>query len=172
MSWDLRTRFAVLLSAAVWIAAAAGHSVPACSAPPHHRFDFVLGNWLVRGTDDRVVGTVTITRAYSGCVLLERWRGAGEAREGLGVIGYLPERGKWHREFLEAGGGILALDGDRDPTAMTLTGRDYSADGIREHRVTWSPRSDGTVVERWETSIDEGRSWQLRFHGVFYRIAE
>jgi hypothetical protein len=28
------------------------------------------------------------------------------------------------------------------------------------------------VEERWLTSADAGRSWQVRFHGVFQRIAE
>ena len=52
------------------------------------------------------------------------------------------------------------------------TGKEYQPDGARLHGVTWTARSDGSVEERWQTSTDAGRSWQMHFHGVFERIAE
>jgi hypothetical protein len=38
--------------------------------------------------------------------------------------------------------------------------------------VAWAPTADGAVEERWQTSIDAGRSWQVRFYGVLHRISE
>jgi len=142
------------------------------AAPAQNQFDFVIGNWLVRDSSGAVIGTTTISKEYGGCVLIERWRGVGPAGEGLGVIGYRPASRTWHRDFIEQGGVVLAFDGQRDGAAMVMTGKDYPPDGVRMHRVTWTPRSNGSIEERWQTSTDAGRSWSMHFYGVFERIAE
>lgn len=158
-------------SAAVLFAA---EPLPAqsCSTAPHHQFDFVIGNWLVRDSSGQAIGTTTVSPAYGGCVLIERWRGVGNAGEGLGVVGYDPASGSWHRDFIDHGGFVLAFDGQRDGATMVMMGKDYQSDVVRVHRVTWTPRSDGSVEERWQTSTDAGRSWHMHFYGVLHRIAE
>jgi hypothetical protein len=143
-----------------------------CSSAQHHQFDFVVGNWLVRDSLGHVSGTVTVSREYSGCVLIERWRGVGNAGEGLGVIGYRPASKTWHRDFIDEGGFVLAFDGRRDDAAMVMTGKEYRPDVVRMHRVTWTPKTNGSVEERWQTSTDDGRSWGMHFYGVLERIAE
>lgn len=143
-----------------------------CSSPQHHQFDFVIGNWLVRDSSGHAIGTTTVTSEYGGCVLIEKWRGVANSGEGLGVAGYQPARGTWHRDFIAESGFVLAIDGQLEGTVMVMTGKDYTPDGARLHRVTWTRRSDGSVVERWQISTDAGRSWQMRFYGVFERIAE
>ena len=67
---------------------------------------------------------------------------------------------------------MLTLEGERDGAAMVMTGKDYPADGVRMHRVAWTPTRDGAVEERWQTSADAGRTWQVRFYGVLHRISE
>ena len=161
----------VMLSAAL-VSAAEGTRDQACATAQHHEFDFVIGNWLVRDSSGQVTGTATIAKGYGGCVLIETWQGVGRAGESLGVIGYRPESRRWHRDFLDPGGVVLTLEGERDGAAMVMTGKEYPADGVRMHRVAWAPRSDGAIEERWQTSADEGRSWQVRFYGVYHRIAE
>jgi hypothetical protein len=104
--------------------------------------------------------------------LIETWLGVGGAGASLGIIGYQPERRRWHRDFLAPGGGVLSLEGERDGAAMVMTGKGYSADGVRVHRVAWTPTPAGAVEERWQTSADAGRSWEVRFYGVLHRISE
>jgi hypothetical protein len=157
-------------SAAMLFAAGPLHAQ--CSSAQHHQFDFVLGNWLVRDSSGHAIGTVTVSREYSGCALIERWRGVGNAGEGLGVIGWQPGSKTWHRDYLDHGGFVLAFDGQRDGAAMVMTGKDYQPDVVRMHRVTWSPKSNGSVEERWQTSTDAGRSWRMQFYGDLERIAE
>jgi hypothetical protein len=161
----------ILLSAAL-VSAAEGPHDESCATAQHHQFDFVIGNWLVRDSAGRAIGTATVSKGYGGCVLLETWHGVGSTGESLGVIGYQPESRRWHRDFLDPGGVVLTLDGHRDGAAMVMTGKDYRPDGVWMHRVAWSPRSDGAVEERWQTSADAGRSWQMHFFGVFHRISE
>jgi hypothetical protein len=105
-------------------------------------------------------------------VLIERWRGAANSGEGLGVIGYQPGKKTWHRDYLEPGGVVLAFDGQRDGAAMVMTGKEYRPEVVRMHRVTWTSKSDGSVEERWQTSTDSGRTWEVRLEGILQRIAE
>ena len=142
------------------------------SSPQHQQFDFVIGNWLVRDSSAHAIGTTTVSKAYGGCVLIEKWRGVANSGEGLGVAGYDPARGAWHRDFIDQNGFVLAIDGQLEGAVMVMTGKDYPPDGPRLHRVTWTRRSDGSLVQRWLTSTDAGRSWQMRFYGAFERIAE
>jgi hypothetical protein len=167
----MRPVLLALLSAAMLSAAERQPGEP-CAAARRHELDFVIGNWLVRDSTGQATGTATIARAYGGCVLIETRLGVGSTGETLGIIGYLPEQGRWHRDFLAPGGGVLSLEGERDGAAMVMTGTDYLPDGARMHRVAWTPAADGGVEERWLTSTDAGRSWQVRSHGVFHRIAE
>jgi len=162
----------VALLSAVMVSAAESPPGESCATAQRHEFDFLIGNWLVRGLMGEVAGTATIARAYGGCVLLETRLGVGSAGESLGIIGYQPERRSWHRDFLDPGGVVLTLEGERDGAAMVMTGKQYHADGLRLHRVTWTPTREGAVEERWQTSADGGRSWQAKFYGVFHRIAE
>jgi len=166
-----RFAFLVLGSAAVLVAAEPSPT-PSRSTPEQSQFDFVVGNWLVRDSSGHVVGTTTFSKEYGGCVLIERWRGVGPAGEGLGVIGYRPASKTWHRDFIDHGGFVLAFDGRRDGAAMVMTGKEYQPDVVRMHRVTWTPRSNGSIEERWQTSTDEGRSWDMHFYGLLERIAE
>lgn len=166
----VRRAVLALGSAAMLCAAEPLHAQ--CTGPQHHQFDFVVGNWLVRDSSGHAIGTVTVSHEYGGCVLIERWRGVANSGEGLGVIGYQPGRGTWHREYIDHGGFVLAFDGHVDGAAMVMTGKDYQSDAARMHRVMWTRQRDGSVEERWQTSIDDGQSWQVQFYGVLQRIAE
>lgn len=161
----------VLLSAAV-ISAAGSRPAETCATAERHEFDFILGNWLVRDSAGKAVGTATFARAYAGCVLLESRLGAAGAGQSLGVIGFEAESGAWQRDFLDPAGVVLTLRGGMDGSAMVMSCREYRPEGVWIHRLTWQPGSDGTVEELWQTSSDEGREWQERFRGVFHRIAE
>jgi hypothetical protein len=162
----------LVLGSAAMVFAAEPLPAPSRSTPEQSQFDFVIGNWLVRDSSGHVIGTTTVSKEYGGCVLIERWRGVGHAGEGLGVIGYQPASRTWHRDFIDHGGLVLAFDGQRDGAAMVMTGKDYQSDVVRMHRVTWTPKSNGSVEERWQTSTDAGRSWRMHFYGVLERIAE
>jgi hypothetical protein len=159
------------LGTTAMLCAAAPLHAQGAGAPPRE-FDFVVGNWLVRDSAGHAIGTVTVSHAYGGCVLIERWHGAANSGEGLGAIGYEPASRSWHRDYLDRGGVVLAFDGRLEAGSMVMTGKDYRTDVARMNRVTWTPRSDGSVEERWQTSTDDGRSWHAHFYGVLERIAE
>jgi len=145
---------------------------PPQSAPPQHQFDFVVGNWLVRDGAGKVIATASFSKPFGDFVVVEKWRGAGNSSQALGVTGYVPASGTWRREFIDDTGLILTVEGKADGTSMVMTGNDYHSDITRMHRVTWTPGKNGSVEERWQTSTDDGRSWQEHFLGVFQHISE
>jgi len=75
----VRIVVSALGSAAMLVAAEPLHAQ--CSSAQHHQFDFVVGNWLVRDSSGHAIGTVTVSREYGGCVLIERWRGVANSSE-------------------------------------------------------------------------------------------
>jgi len=143
------------------------------STAKHHRFDFLVGNWVVRDRSGRVLGTESVSKEQDGCSLIELWREAGSGKEGLGVIVYRPDNDTWHQDLMIHIGFVLSIDGGMDGPSMVMTGKEYPGPGvIRLHRLRWTPTSDGSVEQLWQTSIDEGRSWQVHFEGVFQRVSE
>lgn len=43
--------------------------------------------------------------------------------------------------------------------------------GIVRHRITFTPRPDGTVRQYWEVSRDGGQTWTGNFDGLYVRKA-
>jgi hypothetical protein len=151
--------------------------LPARAAPPVtaecRQFDFLVGNWLVRDRATHVVATDSVTRADGDCTLIEKWRGAGEASEGLAVITYQSERKTWHRDALLRSSVILAFEGRMSGGSMVMIAREYSESGVaRLHRLSWTPGSNGSVEQLWQISADGGKSWQIRFDEFLSQIAE
>ena len=144
-----------------------------CSTAKHRELDFLVGNWVVRDRSGRVLGIDSFSKDHGGCSLVELWREAVTGKEGLGVIGYRPENGVWHQDLMIHVGFVLSVEGGRDGASMVMTGKEYPGRGVtRIHRIRWTPTSDGSVEQLWQTSIDDGRSWQVHFEGVFQRISE
>lgn len=143
------------------------------SKEKQHQFDFLLGNWVVRDRAGRVLGVDSVSKAHDGCSLIELWREAVSGQEGLGVIAYRPDNDTWHQDLMIHIGFVLSIDGGLDGASMVMSGKEYPGPGVtRLHRLRWTPTSDGSLEQLWQTSIDEGRSWQVHFEGVFQRISE
>lgn len=139
-----------------------------CDEPIHAAFDFWVGEWEVHGVDGRFAGHNTIRKIAGGCGLTEDWRGVGgSVGESLNL--YDPVTGMWHQRWVDASGLVLNLaGGPTNDGAMRMEGR--GPDTTRLHRVTWTPRDDGSVRQLWQRSEDEGGSWSVIFDGIYTRI--
>lgn len=138
-----------------------------CTEAAHRQFDFWIGHWDVTGPQGRALGENRITAAPDGCSLYESWQGRG------GVVGnslnrYDPAAGRWRQRWIDNQGGQLELSGGREGAAMVLEGTDADAPRRRQ-RISWTPQPDGSVRQLWETSDDDGRSWQTAFDGRYLR---
>jgi len=154
----------------VAVAAAAGFSgaaaAGACDAGEHRQFDFWLGQWNVHTPDGKLAGVNAITREYGGCVLHERYAtGRGYSGESLNI--YDAGRKVWHQTWVDSAGTLLLLEGGWRGSSMVLEGKTTGADGVVvAHRITWTPNTDGSVRQHWESTDEQGR-WSTAFDGKY-----
>jgi hypothetical protein len=132
-------------------------------------FDFWIGEWDVFGPQGRPAGANSITALYDGGALAEHWRGEGGV-EGHSLNTYDASTDRWHQTWVDSTGGLLLLDGGLVDGTMVLEGTIPGADGAtpQRQRISWTPGDDG-VRQHWETSDDDGATWQTAFDGRYRR---
>jgi hypothetical protein len=148
--------------------AAAAAPPPACDAAEFAQFDFWVGEWDVIGPKGNPVGSNSISREHRGCVVVERWSGAG-GMTGSSFNIYTPSTKKWHQIWVDAAGTLLQLEGEFRDGSMRLEGTGLTPKGPMLNRITWTPRADGTLRQFWEISTDAGKTWQASFDGAYRR---
>lgn len=168
----IRSRIAPFLafSGLVLAAPAGAQERPqSCSTPEFRQFDFWLGEWEVFRPDGQRAGTNHISRVMGGCVLHERYDGAG-GYHGESFNIYDAGRGVWHQTWVDNGGTLLNLEGGLADGAMVLEGETVGGDGSTTfHRITWS-RVEGhpeRVRQLWQSSTDGGSTWSVAFDGEY-----
>lgn len=141
-----------------------------CSAAQYRQFDFWLGSWTVHNyADHKFEGTNTITREQGNCVLQEHWRGS-DGGTGTSFNIFDSDTKQWHQTWVDSNGGLLVLNGSFRDGAMSLSGLMRDAGGrLVLHRITWTPRKDGSVRQRWIASRTGGKRWRTVFDGVYTR---
>lgn len=145
-----------------------------CDGAEHRQFDFWIGEWEVLGgpRGDTRLGSNRIERSANGCWLVEHWRGAGGI-DGTSTNAWDAQAGVWRQFWVGGDGVVLRLEGGRDGEAMVMRGTlPDGRGGVQLQRIAWTPQSDGSVVQHWETSDDDGVSWQTSFRGVYRRRAD
>lgn len=143
---------------------------PTCSSEEFRQFDFWLGVWQVRNLAGEVVGSNTIRAGLDGCVIEEHWKGArGSVGQSYNI--YDDRTATWHQTWVDNSGLLLRLDGGLVDGSMVLEGDLRGRDGrTRVHRITWTPGSDGTVRQHWQSSEDSGETWSSVFDGTYLPV--
>lgn len=141
-------------------------SIQPCTAPEYRQFDFWIGEWEVRNPAGQLAGTNTITREYEGCLLVERWEGAGGGA-GTSQNFYHKGDGRWHQNWIDsqANGPLWLVGGLDDDGSMVMTDVDPTNSPLS--RITWTPNPDGSVRQHWEQSSDGGETWGTVFDGLY-----
>lgn len=148
-------------------AASTAPAPPPCSAPEHRQFDFWIGDWEVTDPAGAPQGTNRIEPILGGCVLKESWSGTGGSEGNSFNLYHAPTR-RWHQTWVDDHGTLLLLDGGLEDGSMVLTGTSKARDGgTVSHRITWTPRPDGSVRQHWQTSRDDGATWSDAFDGTY-----
>lgn len=158
-----------LLAATLLAAAPLAAAQPQrCDDAVHREFDFWIGHWDVFDPQGQRVGENRIGAARDGCSLYESWQGQGGVA-GNSVNRHHKASGRWRQVWIDNQGGHLDLSGTRQGPAMVLEGEDDEGPSRRRHRITWTPQPDGSVRQLWQSSADDGRSWQTAFDGRYVR---
>lgn len=144
-----------------------------CAGAEHRQFDFWLGEWDVHGgpAGDRPVGSSRIERSENGCWLTEHWHGAS-GNNGTSTNAWDAQHGVWRQFWVGGDGVVLRLEGGLQGKAMVMGGElPKTGGGTQRQRITWTPQDDGSVVQQWDVSDDDGRNWTTSFRGVYRRKA-
>jgi hypothetical protein len=157
----MRIAFAAILLA---LGTGAGAQPGPCDSPEHRQFDFWVGDWKVMLPDGKHAGDNRIDRILDGCALHENWTGASGGR-GFSYNAYDRDRKVWHQTWVDKQGTLLLLEGTFSDGRMVLQG----VQGKALNRITWTPGKDGSVRQVWETSADQGKTWQVAFDGRYQR---
>lgn len=141
---------------------------PCADAAKSRQFDFWIGEWDVTAGGGKA-GDSKIEPILGGCVIQEHWSGA-QGGAGSSFNFYNPETGKWHQKWVWKQGTSLDLEGGLENGKMMLAGQKKGSDGkTTRSRITWTPNADGTVRQLWESSSDDGKTWQVQFDGLYRR---
>lgn len=152
------------------IAELARKAYPCESDDAFAAFDFWLGEWDVHLADGTFAGTNSITKEEHGCVIAERWRGAGETTGSS--INFVDKRsGEWVQVWNSAGGSQIDIRGGITAQGMLLSGtlHDVSSGETYPFRGLWTPLPDGRVRQFFEQSNDGGENWWPWFEGFYSR---
>jgi len=169
---NVRLLIPALLAAGVTLGAPSGaagqQAAPTCDTPNHRAFDFWVGEWNVYDPSGRLVGENVITLEMNDCVVHESYTAGSYHGESFSL--YDRSRDVWHQTWVDQAGALLLLEGRLSGTAMVLEGTTVQPDGgVALNRVTWTPREDGSVHQRWQTTTDGGATWTTAFDGVYRR---
>jgi hypothetical protein len=141
-----------------------------CDNAQHRAFDFWVGQWQVSRPDGEPAGRNRIARIEGGCGLHESWTSAS-GMTGQSLNAYDPVARRWRQFWIGADGTVLVLEGGMRDGAMVMEGRMPATAGARavHNRITWTPRPDGSVRQRWETQTADGKGWNTLFDGLYRR---
>lgn len=146
---------------------------PTCDAPEHRQFDFWLGEWEVVPVDGDgpAMGRNTISRVASGCALREHWVNA-RGLDGHSLNVYDRDARRWTQFWIGSDGVILRLQGGlRADGAMEMRGDlPDGKGGTQRQRIVWTPHPDGSVLQVWDVSDDDGITWRNSFSGRYRRV--
>jgi hypothetical protein len=150
-----------------------------CSTAEFRQFDFWLGEWEVFDPSGKPVGQSRIEAILNGCVIAEHWTSGGNppgAGDGKSFNLYNAQTGQWEQFWVDAQGTRLVLNGGFAGGSMVLSGQQPKPDAktgvAQRERITWTPNTDGSVRQLWESSLDDGKTWTIAFDGQYRRKAK
>ena len=149
----------------VAIPAFAHAQTPACDTPESRQFDFWVGKWDVYAAakpDVRVASSL-IEKLYDGCAVRENWMPL-KGHSGGSLNAYDPVKKQWRQTWLSSDG-FADFTGGWTGQAMVIAG-DW---GGTWTRMTYTPRSDGSVEQKGETTSDHGATWAPSFDFIYRR---
>ena len=159
----------IILLLVVCLASASSYAAKAgpCDTPEHRAFDFWLGDWQVHTPDGKLAGHNLVETRYGGCVVHEQYTSASSKYRGESLNIYDASRKVWHQTWVDTSGLLLVLEGGIRGGNMVMEGTITGSDGtVTKQRITWTPNSDGSVRQLWETSDKPGQ-WSTAFDGLY-----
>lgn len=142
---------------------------PSCSQPEFSQFDFWVGQWDATWSDT-LHGSNNITKDYDGCVILEKFDSAPSDKfKGMSVSTYNVRTKKWQQTWVDNNGSYLDFIGGWKDDKMVLSRSFVRHDSTIFQRMVWHDISENTFLWNWESSLDNGKTWQIQWQINYHR---
>jgi hypothetical protein len=135
-------------------------------------FDFWLGEWQVTWDEARAQGRNSIAREDGGHVVLERFDGRpGIDLVGMSVSVYREAVDRWFQTWVDDSGNYFTLQGGMEDGEMILLGEQSGPRGRVSLRMRFSDIEDERFTGRWESSRDDGATWDSLWELAYERAS-
>jgi len=162
-----RTAVAFLLWAMTAVGQTPAVQPKPCSEPEQKQLEFWVGTWDLtwpgQNAGETSHGTNHIERVMEGCVVQENFSG-GDAMHlrGMSVSMFNPRAGKWQQTWVDNEGGYLDFTGEFKDGQMILARAATAPGGAKIlQRMVWKNITRDELDWSWESSKDEGKTWQV-----------
>lgn len=130
-------------------------------------FDFWVGEWDVYDTSNNLVGSNSIKKMESDCLLMEFWTGAGGST-GISLNYFNPITSQWRQLWVSAGAYAIDIAGGLEGPSMILSGTLWNYQGPSyAFRGSWTPNDDGSVRQFFEQYNEDSEVWEPWFDGRY-----
>ncbi len=138
----------------------------------HHSFDFWIGEWTVK-QNGQFAGYSSIKPMLGHCTIFEQWESASGGL-GKSFNYYDPAHDHWRQIWISDSGSMIEFTGEaRDGGIFYTAETTTPADGSTTlHKFEFTQMDAGVVRQYWETSTDDGESWQPIWDGRYERKTE
>jgi hypothetical protein len=147
---------------------------PCLHDPRFREFDFWVGDWDVRPTNQPPAGPPArnqVTIEDNGCVVMEHWN-SPSGSEGQSFNIFDRAIGKWRQTWVDNQGGQHDYRGGLRNGDMAFVGETPAVNGALGHvptRLTFFHLGPDSVRQFSETSPDSGRTWQVSYDLMYLR---
>lgn len=149
------------------LAAIRGNRYPCQSRSESRGFDFWVGQWDVSSAG-APAGSNDVRLILGDCVVFENWQSvSGTAGKSFNY--YDAGEGHWRQIWVDDTGNVIEFTGRASNGMMryTATTHDPASGAATLHKLTFTRNDDGSVRQFWETSGDDGATWQVAFDGHY-----
>jgi tetratricopeptide (TPR) repeat protein len=137
--------------------------------PEYSQLDFWIGEWQQRDNSNLLLGTTTVKKLLHGCVLEETSINSPDY-EARAFHHYNPVLKKWQQSYVDTRAGFSQWYGELENNVMHYNGEMVSGDKLIKGRNTMTRIDDNKIKWVFETSVDNGATWQKIFDGFYVRI--
>ena len=139
-----------------------------CSAPDHHRFDFMLGTWHAVDPGNAVVasaeGESAVEPMLDGCIVHERRSLSRQGKrlfDGDAYWGYDSTTKRWLLFYMDDQSHMQVYEGREETGHLAFYRKRPDPDGkIVLIRIVYAPAGASGYTQAVERSSDQGATWQ------------
>ncbi|MFY0604400.1 MAG: hypothetical protein JXQ93_10645 [Flavobacteriaceae bacterium] len=164
-----KTLYALLILCTVSIQAQTKKEDCKCCTENHTKFDFWVGDWVVKDTTGKIVGENKINKIQDKCAIQENWTSASGTTTGTSFNYYDSNDDTWNQIWVDNQGSQLVLKGKPSENKMVLKSKMLKGKKIAfyYHQITWTLQKDGTVIQHWEIYDKNHNVLNSLFKGVY-----